>query len=128
MFLWCYTVVVTLLLLLLDSKKQAFTVASEIVKHGAIPNAFYLRSSLSALNHNHILSTATTASAISEAAACKLLLACDKEEHGSRAQAAHMWGISPVMGLTPCKPGAGNEQHDTRTWRRLEIGSTSNTQ
>lgn len=112
MFLWHYTVVVALLLLLLVSKKQAFSVASEIVKHGAIPDAFYLTSSLSALNHNHILSTATTASAISEAAACKLFLACDTEEHGSCAQAGHMWGISPVMGLTPSKPGAGSEQHD----------------
>lgn len=112
----------------IESKKQTFTVVSEIVKHGAIPDAFYLTSSLSALNHNHILSSATTASAISEAAACKLLLACDKEEHGSCAQAAHMWGISPVMGLTPRKPGAGSEQHGARTWRWLEIGFTSKTQ
>lgn len=98
MFLWCYTVVVALLLLLLVSKKQAFPVASEIVKHGAIPSAPYLTSSLSALNHNHILSTATTASAISEAAACKLLLACDKEEHGSCAQASAHVGDKPSHG------------------------------
>lgn len=67
-------------------------------------------SSLSALNHNHILPLAGSQHlpfAICEAVSVQI----DNEEHGSRKRRQHnVEGISPVMRLTACKPavaGAG---------------------